>query len=78
MCKMVPNLRIDVGQEATYQLDLTEENLIKSLEELEERGESHYPYFPIELNQKHVIIEFSVITSLIACRDVRRHRTGFG
>ena len=78
MCKMVPNLRIDVGQEATYQLNLTEENLIKSLEELEGRGESHYPYFPVELNQKHVVIEFSVITSLIACRDVRRHRTGFG
>lgn len=78
MSKMVPKLRISVGQEATSQPDLTEGNLFEVLKVLKVREESYYPYFPVEFNPKHVIAEFSVITSLVASRDVRRHRTGLG
>ena len=70
---MIPNLELTISKEAIH----GDENNLDELVIEESKNETHYCRFdPTLFDLSHVDVRFSLITSLIASRDVQRHRSG--
>lgn len=70
---MIPNLELTVGKEATHG---DKDDLDELVIEESENGTYYCRFDPTLFDLSHVFVEFSLITSLIASRDVQRHRPG--